>query len=154
MLLTAIKKTNTLPESLAKGELGTADEKLTSREIINHSPKCLLVIKLLNYQLNKRKKRGVFFFFALLYQYVIELIRAYAHTCKRFTSFTGYAFASAVSNITGERSTVSQSISVWIWRSVQDGGLKGHQAPFLIVYVHSQSCKVMQAPLDIGVIEI
>jgi len=55
MLLTAIKKTNTLPESLAKGELGTADEKLTSREIINHSPKCLLVIKLLNYQLNKRK---------------------------------------------------------------------------------------------------
>ena len=37
---------------------------------------------------------------------------------------------------------------------MQDGGLKGHQGPFLIVCIHFQSCKVMQAPLDISFIEI
>jgi len=76
--LLQLKKNNTLPESLAKGELGTADEKLTSREIINHSPKCLLVIKLLNYQLNKRKKKEVFS--PSLHCYTNTSLSSYVHT--------------------------------------------------------------------------
>lgn len=55
-----------------------------------------------------------FCFLVLLYQNVFKLIRVCAHTCERFASFARYAFASAVSNITDEGSTVSQSVPVVI----------------------------------------
>lgn len=56
-----------------------------------------------------------------LFMFILHFpVRAYAQTCIRFTSFNRYAFASTVSNISEGRTTVCQSVSVWIWRPPQD----------------------------------
>ena len=54
------------------------------------------------------------------YSYCIIYI-PYAHTYIRLTSFTRYAFANSVSNVSEGRVTVCQSVSVWIWRPTQQG---------------------------------